>query len=141
MPWRREEDFLRNNEFSLYDLCGHAPAQNPCPGGHESNNYGRLYFGHWFLWTMLCIREEVLSKDILHFLTQNVLPLGLDVMKFTFSGLLPLHMLHNKFGEAWSSRFLEEDGNGRRPTHENGCPPNFTTRLFHSNTKYHKGYI
>ena len=32
MPRRREEDFLRNDEFSLYDLCGHSPAQNPCPG-------------------------------------------------------------------------------------------------------------
>ena len=32
MPGSREEDFQRNNAFSLYDLYGHAPAKNPCPG-------------------------------------------------------------------------------------------------------------
>ena len=29
----REEDFERNNAFSLYDLYGHALAQEPLPRG------------------------------------------------------------------------------------------------------------
>ena len=33
MPGSREEDFKRNNAFSLYDLYGHAPAQEPLPPG------------------------------------------------------------------------------------------------------------
>ena len=31
MPGRREEDFLRNYAFLLYDLHGHALAQEPLP--------------------------------------------------------------------------------------------------------------
>ena len=33
MPGSREEDCLRNNEVSLYDLYGHALAQEPLPRG------------------------------------------------------------------------------------------------------------
>ena len=41
MPGSKEEDFERNNAFSLYDLYGHALAQVPLPRGHEIYNYGR----------------------------------------------------------------------------------------------------
>ena len=33
MPGCREEDFKKNNAFSLYDLYGHALAQEPLPRG------------------------------------------------------------------------------------------------------------
>ena len=37
MPRSKEEDFFfRNNAFSLYDLYGHAPAQELCPGVMKS---------------------------------------------------------------------------------------------------------
>ena len=33
MPGRREENVYKNNKFSLYNLYGHAPAQEPpAPG-------------------------------------------------------------------------------------------------------------
>ena len=37
MPWRRKEDFKRNNVFSLYDLhvYDHTLGQEPLPRGHE----------------------------------------------------------------------------------------------------------
>ena len=47
MPGSREEDFKRNNAFSLYDLYDHALAQ-PSPGGHESYNFGRPFLGHHY---------------------------------------------------------------------------------------------
>ena len=33
MPDSKEEDLLRNNVFSFYDLYGHALAQEPLPRG------------------------------------------------------------------------------------------------------------
>ena len=33
MPGSREEDFKKNNAFSLYDLYGHTLAQEPLPWG------------------------------------------------------------------------------------------------------------
>ena len=41
MPQFIEKDFKRNNAISQYDLYGHALAKNPCPRGHEINNFGR----------------------------------------------------------------------------------------------------
>ena len=46
MPGSREEDFQRNNAFSLYDLYGLALAQEPLPRGHEIYNFGRPFLGH-----------------------------------------------------------------------------------------------
>ena len=39
MPGSREEDFKRNYKFLLYDLYGHAQAQEPLPWGHEMYNF------------------------------------------------------------------------------------------------------
>ena len=36
MPGSKEEDFYRNNAFSLYDLNGHALAQEPLPLGSSN---------------------------------------------------------------------------------------------------------
>ena len=38
MPLSREEDFSRNNVFSLYDLYGHTLAQEPLPGVMKFKN-------------------------------------------------------------------------------------------------------
>ena len=46
MPWREKEDFKRNNAFSLYNLNGNAPAQEPLPQGHEIYNFGRPFLGY-----------------------------------------------------------------------------------------------
>ena len=40
MPSSREEDLKKNNAFTLYDLYGHALAQEPLPRGHEIYNFG-----------------------------------------------------------------------------------------------------
>ena len=44
----KEEDFLNNNAFSLYDLYGHTLAQDPCPDGHEIYNLVRPLLGHHY---------------------------------------------------------------------------------------------
>ena len=36
MPGSKEDDFERNDAFSLHELFGYAPAQEPLPQGHES---------------------------------------------------------------------------------------------------------
>ena len=50
-------------------------------------------------------------------------PLRVGVTKFTTSGLLPLHMLHTKFGKDWPSSFWGEDVTDNRrwgtQTHSN----------------------
>ena len=35
----KEEDFLRNYDFLLNDLYGHAQLKNLCHGGHEMYNF------------------------------------------------------------------------------------------------------
>ena len=37
----------KNNAFSLYDLYGHALAQEPLPRGHEIYNFGRPFLCHY----------------------------------------------------------------------------------------------
>ena len=70
-------------------------------------------------------REEDFWRNtsILHFLSPNYLPYGWRVMKFTISGLLPLIMLHTKFGKDWPSSFWGEDVNVRRTTDDDGRQP------------------
>ena len=79
-------------------------------------------------------REEDFLRNIaiLHFLPQNYLPFGLGVMKFTISGLLPLMMLHTKFGKDWPSSFWEEDVNAWRTTDDDGRQPIAIGHLSHS---------
>ena len=48
MPGSREEDFKRNNAFSLYDLYGHALAQEPLPWGHEIYNFCKPFLRHHY---------------------------------------------------------------------------------------------
>ena len=48
MTASRKEDFKRNNACSLYDLNGHALAQEPLPRGHEINNSCRPFLGHYY---------------------------------------------------------------------------------------------
>ena len=75
----REVDFQRNNAFSLYDLHGHALAQEPCPGGHEINIFGRPFIGNYYYTLSLyepCPGVDFFFKNtsILHFLPQNYIP-------------------------------------------------------------------
>ena len=75
---------------------------NPCPGGHEINNFGKtlpwsLLLNTKFVWTMPRRGKEDFLKNT-PILPQNYLPLGLGAMKFTISCLLTLQMLHIKFG-------------------------------------------
>ena len=71
MPGSREEDFQRNNAFSLYDLYGHALAQEPCPRGHEIYNFGGPFRGHhYYILSLsnLCLGvEKKIFKEIMHF--------------------------------------------------------------------------
>ena len=46
MPGSKEEDFKRNNAFSLYDLYGHTLAQEPL--SPEIDNLGRPFLGHHY---------------------------------------------------------------------------------------------
>ena len=45
--------------------------KNPCPGGHESYNFGRLFLGHhYFILSVsdLCLGvEKKIFKEIMHF--------------------------------------------------------------------------
>ena len=67
MPRIREEDFKRNNAFTLYDLYGHAIAH----GGHEIYNSGRPFLGHHYFiisLTELCLGvENKILREIMHF--------------------------------------------------------------------------
>ena len=45
MPRTSVEDFKRNNAFSLYNLHGHALAQEPLPRGHEIYNLCTPFLG------------------------------------------------------------------------------------------------
>ena len=49
MAGSREEDFNRNNAFSLYDLYGHTLAQEYLTLGHEIYNLGGPFLGHHYL--------------------------------------------------------------------------------------------
>ena len=44
MPGSREEDFKKNNAFSLYDLYCHVLTSE----GHEIYNFGRPFLGHHY---------------------------------------------------------------------------------------------
>ena len=71
MPGCREEDCYRNNAVSLYDLYGHAPAQEPLSRGQEIYNFGRPFLGHhdYILGLSdLCMGvEKKIFKEIMHF--------------------------------------------------------------------------
>ena len=54
----REEIFERNNAFLLYDLHGHALAHEPLPWGHEINNLSKLFIGHDYSLSDLCLGLE-----------------------------------------------------------------------------------
>ena len=43
MQGSREEELIRNGVFSLYDLYGHAPAEEPYPGDQKIYNFGRPF--------------------------------------------------------------------------------------------------
>ena len=46
----KEDDFYRKNAFPLYDLYGHALAQEPLPRAHESYNFGIPFLGdHYYI--------------------------------------------------------------------------------------------
>ena len=73
MPGSREEDFKRNNAVSLYDLYGHAPAQDD--RGHQIYNFGTTSFGHHYYilgLSDLCLGiEKTIFKEIMlfHYMT------------------------------------------------------------------------
>ena len=84
--------------------------KNPSTGRHEIYNFGRHFLGHHY-YTRSTEENFKRNTSILHFL-----PLGVGVMKFTISGLLPLHMLYSKFGKDLTNSFLGEDVKRRRTT-------------------------
>ena len=71
MHGNREDDFERNNAFSLYDLHGHTLAQEPQPRGHEIYNFGRPFVGHYcYILSLsnLCMgAEKKIFTEIMHF--------------------------------------------------------------------------
>ena len=71
MPGSKEEDFERNNAFSLYDLYGHTLAQGH-EKGHEIYNFGRPFLViitiHLYCTIPLSREEDFLrNTSILHF--------------------------------------------------------------------------
>ena len=85
---RRKKIFKRNNAFSLFDLYGHAAAQEPRPGVMKFTSWVDpslvIITITYFVWNMPLSREEyfVRNTSILHFLPKNYLPFGWGVMKF-----------------------------------------------------------
>ena len=71
MHENREEDFERNDTFSLYDLYGHTLAQEPWPGGHKIYSFGRPFINHYYntlSLSDLCMGvEQKIFKEIMHF--------------------------------------------------------------------------
>ena len=65
------QDFPNHFIHFLYDLYGHALAQEPLPGGHEIYNFGRPFLGHHYYklsMSDLCLRvEKKTFEEILHF--------------------------------------------------------------------------
>ena len=52
---------VEDNAFSQYDWYKDALAQDPCPGGHEIYNFGRIFLGHHYHILSLsdvCLRVE-----------------------------------------------------------------------------------
>ena len=99
--------------------------KNPCPWGHEIYNLGWPLLGHHcyaISYCELCLGvEKRIFKEINQFFTflpQNYLSLGWGVVTFTISCLLPLQMLHTKFGQDWPSGFWEEYVNGWPTLHD-----------------------
>ena len=43
-----EKKIFKEIMHFYYDLYGHALAQEPLPGGHEINNFGRPFLGHHY---------------------------------------------------------------------------------------------
>ena len=89
MPVSREEDFWRNDVFSLYDFYGHTLAQEPLPGGHEIYNLVKHFLGHYYYilrLSDLCLgaKKKIFEKDLCislydlhsHTLAQEPLPRG-----------------------------------------------------------------
>ena len=61
MPGNQEDDFLRNNAFSLYHYITYMATplhKNPCPGGNDIYNFGRPLLYTLFVWTMSRSSEE-----------------------------------------------------------------------------------
>ena len=78
--------------------------KNPCPGGHDIYNFGRSFLGyHNYALGLygLCSRvEKKIFQEIHQFYTfysKITSPWDGGVMKFTISGLHPVHMLHQIF--------------------------------------------
>ena len=66
--------------------------ENPCPGGHEIYNFGKLFFdNHYYNLSLygLCPSEKKILKEIMHFHSRLIWPhpstriTSLGVMKFT----------------------------------------------------------
>ena len=47
-PGSREEDFIKNNAFSLYDLYAHSPSQEPLPRRSWKFHFRRPFLGHHY---------------------------------------------------------------------------------------------
>ena len=124
MPGSREEDFLKNCAFSVYDLYANALAQEPLSRSHEINNLGRFFLGHYhnkLSMSDLCSEKIIrFFKEIHQFYTfypPNYVgvPFGWRIMKFTIQCILPLHVLHTKFGKNWVlSSSWEKDVNAQQ---------------------------
>ena len=66
MPGIREEDFLKKQCFSLYDLYGYTLAQDP--GGHEIYNFGSSFIGyHYYTLSLSDLPVEKMLKKTMHF--------------------------------------------------------------------------
>ena len=123
MPHRK--DVKGNNAFSLYDLYGQAPAQEPLPRGLEIYNFGKPILCYYYYTLSLsepCARvQKKIFKEIhqiYNFYPKITFHSEKGVIKYivTISCLLKLQMFHTKFGQDWTSSSREEDVNGRRRT-------------------------
>ena len=78
MPGSREEDFLRNNAYSQYDLYGRTEVQKALPRGHEIYNFGRPFLVHHYIILSLldlCLGEgKKIFKEIIFTIYKLVWP-------------------------------------------------------------------
>ena len=90
MPLSREDDFYRNNVFSLYDLYGHTLAQEPLSRGvMKIYNSDRPFLGHHYYILSLsdiCMGVEKKIFKYINFtlFTPKLSPFGVKGHKITF---------------------------------------------------------
>ena len=105
--WGDGRRFL-NNAFLLNDLYGHAPAQEPCNGGHKTTIF--IDSSHHYYIFSRCEPCPGVLKTIFEEINQFYIfypkitsPLWWEFIQFTIPCLFTLQMLQTKFDLDWTN--------------------------------------